>query len=133
LTVRSPIELRIFEGDRLVGTSAMDRVLLGPGSHRLTLRNDELAFEETRTVTVTPGRTTALDIRPPDQRVAINAVPWAEVWVDGRRVGETPIGALQLRLGSHTLAFRHPTLGQKSLQVTVKGNQVPRVSMDMRQ
>lgn len=132
LTVRSPIELRILEGDRLVGTSAMDRVRLGRGSHRLTLRNDDLGFEQTRTVSVTPGRTTTLAVEPARQRVAVNALPWAEVWVDGARVGETPIGGLSLVPGAHTIVFRHPTLGEKSVPVVVRADEPGRVSVNMR-
>ena len=41
LVVRAPVELRIFEGEQLLGTSAMQRVGLTAGSHALTLKNDD--------------------------------------------------------------------------------------------
>jgi len=131
-SVRSPIELRILEGGRLVGTSAMEQVRLGRGSHRLTLRNDEYAFEQVRTVTVTPGKAAIVNVDLPTQRVAVNAVPWAEVWVGGKLAGETPIGGLRLPLGTHTLAFRHPQFGEKTTRVVVRADQPARVSVDMR-
>jgi archaellum component FlaF (FlaF/FlaG flagellin family) len=132
LSVRSPLELRIFEHDRLVGTSAMGSVPLARGSHRLVLRNEEVGFEETRTVTLAPARTTTLDVEIPSRPVAINATPWAEVLVDGSRVGETPIGALLLPLGSHTVVLRHPQLGEKSIRLVVKTGEPTRASVDMR-
>ena len=39
---------------------------------------------------------TPIKIEFPKGTIALNAVPWAEVWVDGEKVGETPIGNLSL-------------------------------------
>ena len=49
----------------------------------------------------------------PNGTLSINAQPWAEVWVDGERVGETPIGNLSRRIGTHEVLFRHPDLGER--------------------
>ncbi len=116
----------------MVGTSAMEQVRIGRGSHRLTLRNDEYGFEQVRTVTVTPERAAVVNVDLPTQRVAVNAVPWAEVWVGGKLAGETPIGGLRLPLGTHTLAFRHPQFGEKTTRVVVRADEPARVSVDMR-
>jgi hypothetical protein len=131
LAVHAPIELRIFEGDRLIGTSQMPRVPLPAGTHRLRLENDAVGFRQDRTVTVA-GNTTNVEVEVPRQRVAINALPWAEVWVDGARMGETPIGTLALPLGPHDIVLRHPQLGEKTVRVLVKASEPGRISVDMR-
>jgi len=64
--------------------------------------------------------------------MSLNAVPWAEVWIDGDRVGETPIGNVQLSLGTHEVVFRHPELGEQRFTPTVTLNAPGRVSADMR-
>jgi hypothetical protein len=38
--------------------------------------------------------------------VSINAVPWAEVWMEGERKGETPI-ELRLPAGEHSITLAH--------------------------
>ena len=43
--------------------------------------------------------------------LALNAHPWAEVVVDGRVAGRTPILGFKAPAGSHRIEFRHPTLG----------------------
>ena len=132
LSVQAPVELRIFDGDRLLGTSAMERVPVPAGTRRLQFENDALGYQEERTVRVTAGKTTTLDVTMPEQRVAINALPWAEVWVDGRRVGETPIGELRLRLGPHVVVLRHPQLGERTIKTVIRANEPARIGVDMR-
>ena len=51
--------------------------------------------------------------------MAVNALPWAEVSIDGERVGETPIGSVQVPIGTHEVVFRHPDLGERRTTATV--------------
>ncbi|HVH05057.1 MAG TPA: hypothetical protein VNE71_03550, partial [Myxococcota bacterium] len=44
-------------------------------------------------------------------RLDVNAIPWAEVRVDGRAVGETPIFELRLAPGPHVIDLRNSPLG----------------------
>jgi PEGA domain len=62
----------------------------------------------------------------------LNAVPWAEVWVDGEKIGETPIGNLSLSLGPHEVVFRHPELGEQRHAALVTLKTPARLSVDLR-
>jgi predicted Ser/Thr protein kinase len=44
-------------------------------------------------------------------RLILRINPWAEVSVDGRRVGTTPLAPIELRDGNHLLAVENPELG----------------------
>ena len=68
----------------------------------------------------------------PKGSIAINALPWADVWIDGERIGETPIGNLQLAIGPHEILFRHPELGEQKYATTVTLSAPARVSVDLR-
>ena len=72
-------------------------------------------FSQRQTVRVTPGQVFTIRLAWPTGRLAINAVPWAEAFVDGRSVGETPIGNVQVPIGPHQIVLRHPQLGERSL------------------
>jgi hypothetical protein len=65
--------------------------------------------------------------------VSINAVPWAEVTIDGTRVGETPLGNLPQTLGPHEIVFRHPQFGERRVNTVVTMKEANRISVDMRQ
>ena len=43
------------------------------------------------------ARPARVKLDAPPGTLHINAVPWAEVWIDGERIGETPIGNLPAR------------------------------------
>ena len=53
-------------------------------------------------------------------------------WIDGERIGETPIGNVTLPIGPHEIVFRHPDLGEKRHAVTVTMLSAARVSVDLR-
>jgi PEGA domain len=131
LRVPSPIALDIFEGGELIG-SADERLTLPPGRHTLTLVNRSLNFEAERQITVASGRQAQVPVDLPDGTLHVNALPWAEVFVDGRRYGETPLGSIALPIGGHQVTLRHPELGERSMSVTVKSGVPTRLSVDLR-
>jgi serine/threonine-protein kinase len=71
-------------------------------------------------------------VKVPNGTIALNAIPWAEVWVDGVKAGDTPIGNLNVAVGRHEILFRHPDLGEQRQTVTVGLTAPARVSVDMR-
>ena len=131
LNVDTAIPLRILEEGRLLGTSDVNRVMLPVGTHELHFINDDTGFETDRTVTVSAGRPTAITIDIPTSTLSINARPWAEVFIDGERVGETPIGNLSRRIGRHEIVLRHPELGEQRQTVTLTSRAPARVSVDL--
>jgi hypothetical protein len=62
LAVFAPVELQIFEGNRLIGTTENSRIMIPAGRHELTLVNRELGSRLTRTVDVEPGQVAAINI-----------------------------------------------------------------------
>ncbi len=131
MIVDAPEDLQIVEDGRLLGSSASGKVSLDPGSHLLEFRNDSLGFQATRTVQVLPGKTVRLTIPLPEGNLSINATPWAEVTVDGRGLGETPIANVTLRAGSHEIVFKHPQHGELKQTVIVKAGETGRVTVNM--
>jgi hypothetical protein len=85
-----------------------------------------------RTVQVPAGKVSAIKLDWPKGSVSINALPWADVWIDGERIGETPIGNLALAIGPHEILFKHPELGEQRYATTVSLKAPARVSVDLR-
>ncbi len=122
-----PIELQVFENNNLLGSTA-GPIAVNEGAHALDLVNETLGFRTRQTVTVRSGQMTNLVVPVPDGRVSINAVPWADVVIDGTPAGQTPIANLSLKIGQHEVIFRHPQLGEQKQTVTVKVDGLTRVS-----
>ena len=132
LTVKAPFSLEIREEGRIVGTTDADRLMLAAGPHTIELVNETLGYRVSRTVQVMPGKVASLAVDLPKGVVNLNATPWAEVWVDGQRVGETPIGNLSIPIGPHEVVFRHPQFGEKRHAISVTMSGPTRVSVDMK-
>lgn len=131
IRLSSPIELEVFEGDRRLGSSATGIVSAPAGRHELDLVNSVLGFRSRRLVDIKGGQVVSMAVVPPNGRISINALPWAEVLIDGKLVGETPIGNLSIPLGEHEIIFRHPQLGELRRTALVRSDAVTRVSANL--
>lgn len=132
LAISSGVPLQIFENGALIGSTETQRILLPAGAHELELVNAELGYRLTRSVQITAGQTASIGLKPPLGTISINALPWADVSIDGQRAGETPIGNFSIPIGRHELIFRHPEFGEQRRTVTVGVTSPLRVSVDMR-
>jgi serine/threonine-protein kinase len=65
--------------------------------------------------------------------VDFNAFPWARVYVDGRRVGDTtPLINIKLRVGKHKVRFVNPDLGlSKEIYISVEEGKRKKVLVNL--
>jgi len=133
ISVVAPIELQVFDGSALIGNSTSDRILVLAGSHTINLVNAELKYQASRTVQVQAGRVATVRVEVPNGVLHVNAVPWAEVFVDGRRVGETPIANLAVPIGPHEITLRNPKFPEQKRSVVVSLAGPSRLGVDLRQ
>jgi hypothetical protein len=115
----APVILEVAIGGRTLGTTEQDRLMLPPGRHELTLSNRDLDYVATHMVEIESGEELRTPVEP-RTTVSINATPWAEVWVDGQRAGETPIAKLPLVLGTHEIVFKNPQYPERRMMTTIK-------------
>jgi PEGA domain len=132
ISVSSPVALQMREAGKVIGSTESDRVMLPAGDHEIELSNEALGFTAKRTIRVAPGKTAATKVELPNGSLSVNAQPWAEVFVDGERIGETPIGNLSRRIGSHEVLFRHPEFGERREVVVITVGKPARVGVDLR-
>ena len=125
-------DVQLFENGRLLGSNRIDRIMLPVGRHEIDIVNESLGYQERRTVQVAAGQMASVTLKWPTGGLSINAVPWAQAFVDESPVGETPIANIQVPIGQHEITFRHPQLGERRLPVTVTAGQPARVGIDLR-
>ena len=132
LAIESPFTTQIREDGTLLGNSDTPRIMLASGRHTLELVNPSLGYRSRHTVQIAAGKTTALKLNVPNGTVHLNALPWANVWMGARQLGETPIANLSLPIGTYQLVFRHPELGEQVRTVVVTAGEPVRVGVDLR-
>ena len=129
LVVRSPIDLQVVERDAVVGGSGAGSLRLAAGQHDLLMVSEPFEFRATQRVVVPAGGTVALDVQVPDGVASFNAQPWAEVWVGGQRLGETPLGNVRLPVGHYDVVFKHPQFGERRAVAVVRASTPERVTV----
>jgi hypothetical protein len=133
LSIHSPLDLQIREGDSLLGTTSTDRLMLPSGRHVLALSNADAGFQTTLTVVVDAGKAVTSTVAIPNGSLSLNALPWANVTIDGQALpGTTPFANLQYRLGPHEIVWSHPQLGERRQTVIVNAKTPARLVVDLR-
>jgi hypothetical protein len=128
LRVTSSVQLQVLEDGKLLGSTA-GPLVIGEGKHTIDLVNDTLEFRSHATMVVKAGQITALAIPVPNGHLSINAMPWADVLIDGKAVGQTPLANLSVAIGEHEIVFRNPQFPEQHQTAVVKVDTPARVSM----
>ena len=118
VVIHAPIVLDVSEGKQGLGTTENGKIFLSPGRHTLTIANRELDYSSVQRVQIRAGEEAVINVAPTGP-VNLNAQPWAEVWIDGTRAGETPIANLNVPLGTREFVFKHPQYGERKITATV--------------
>ncbi len=119
LSLAVPFEVQVLENGRLLGSSRSDRLMMPTGRHELELVNTALQFHSPLAVSIQAGKVASPAVTIPDGTLSINAIPWAEVFLDGQNVGTTPLANLAVPIGTHDVVWRHPQLGERRQAVVV--------------
>lgn len=119
VTVYSPFEVAIVENGRVLPVDARNQAMLPAGVHELTMTNKALGFETAARVEVKPGETANVRLTPEPSHVSVTATEPAEVWIDGSRVGDTPVSAATVALGTHEVLVKRAAGGERRFTITV--------------
>jgi hypothetical protein len=131
ITVTAPFDVVVSEANNVVGTGRSAKIMLPAGRHALTVANERLQFQDSRTVDVVAGQTSTVNVTAPRVTVSANARPWAEVIVDGSNVGQTPLANIPMTIGTHDFVFRHPQLGDRRETFVVTSKGPNRIAVDL--
>jgi hypothetical protein len=129
VVVNAPVELQILESGKQIGTAGEGPIVLAAGHHTIEVANQALDYRSTHEVDIQPGEEQRLDLNPKGL-ANLNAVPWAEVWLDGTKIGDTPLGNVAVPLGTREFIFKNPQFGERKISTTITGTAPATVSVD---
>jgi hypothetical protein len=132
LAVNTGVPVQIREGGRVIGASDLERQMLPIGEHTLDFVNEPLGYQTRKTIRIEAGKTTNVQLERVNGVLSVNAQPWAEVWIGGERIGQTPIGNLSRPIGTYDVVLRHPEFGERRERVTITTKGPARLGVDLR-
>jgi hypothetical protein len=122
VTILSPFEVSISEGTRTLRRDEHNEITLAAGPHDLRFTNRRLMFDDRKHVDLAPAERLTISVTPPQSTVSVTSSEQAEVWVDGARVGQTPLADYVVELGTHEILVKRTDGGERRVTalVTVK-------------
>jgi hypothetical protein len=129
VSVLASVQLFIYEGERFLGTTEGEKLMLAPGKHTLAFISEELGYKRTLEVTVIPGATAAVSLPMPKVAVTIEGPDGGDLIVDGEPMGKLPLTGLQVALGTRDFVVRHPNHGEKRQVITATNLAPVRVNL----
>jgi len=119
LAVFAPFEVVIAETNRVLRPDERGQILLSPGLHQLRVANRTLGYEASWNVEIKPGETTSLRVTPDPSTLTVTSPEAAEVWIDGTKVGDTPLNAAPVQLGTHDVLVKRANGAERRYTITV--------------
>ena len=119
VTIYSPFDFTVTENGRVLRADDRHQIMLPAGAHELRFTNRALAYDAVRQVDVKPGEATNLQLTPDPSRLTVTATDAAEVWLDGARLGDTPLNDAPVPLGSHEIVVKRAAGGERRFAVTI--------------
>ncbi len=122
----------IYMGGRKLGDGSLKGLRLRVGRHKLVAKLPNGA-KKVFWIKVLGAKTVNHAIKFNKGKLRIVVHPWADVWVDGKPVGQTPMGALELVEGPHKVRLRNEPNGKDIIKtVIVKPGAETSLRMDWR-
>ena len=121
VAVLAPFDIEISENGHALAPDERGQFLLPPGIHDLRLANRALNYSTRQQVEVKPGATTPVRVTPPTSSLTVTSSEAGEVWLDGTKVGDTPLNAAPAPLGTHEIVVKRAS-GEKRFTVTIGAN-----------
>lgn len=85
-------------------------IAIRPGAHALSLDEPKSGFQRERPIEVQGGRDLVLEIKAQWGWLDLRVSPWAEVLIDGTKIGLTPLSPIKMMAKTHTLQLKNPDL-----------------------
>ncbi len=130
---------KVFVNGVELGSTPIVKHRLEPGKHKVKLVNDKLGITKTFTVKIVKGEDTKLvknltekGDKGPTGTLSVTTTPWTVVYVDGKKVGSSPLIKHKLKAGAHTVKLVNKDLEiQKVVKVTIKKGEHTQIVKDL--
>jgi len=94
---------------------------LTPGRHTLEVVRPDVLGAQRETIVVEPGQTLHRAFAADEYGwLQVVVIPWAEVFVGGQSIGQTPMGKVKAAIGEHSLTLRHPEVADKQQTIVIE-------------
>ncbi len=121
-----------IDGEK-VGTTPVTNHSLAPGAHQIRLTNPELGLSKNLKIEVSSGQVVRKKVAfsVAKGKLLVRARPWADVYLNGKKIGTTPLPPRALPPGDYVVRLHNPTLDQETdKRVKIEPGKTARVTVN---
>jgi hypothetical protein len=122
LSVDSNVAARASLDGTALGQLPVSHVRVSAGEHHLKVENPSLGLSRTVRLRVAAGETLEHHAAVTLGTLNVTVSQWADVYLDGFHLGQTPLAGRQVAAAPHQLRLVGPN-GEKTLQIDLKQNE----------
>ncbi|MBN2694256.1 serine/threonine protein kinase [bacterium] len=110
----------IFVNGKKQGTDKISDLSLKAGTYTVSIKSKSLMLNYSKTVRVSSGKTTTEELNPGKGKIAISVKPWANVFINDKKIGTTPIAPQTVFEGEYSIRLENPKGSPITKTVSVK-------------
>jgi hypothetical protein len=126
LNVQTKPWTTVYVDGKKIGSSPIVKYPLNPGSHKVSLKNPDKGISKSYKVAIKSGSTTtlvkSLENEPvskktpkgesapsgPPGKLSVQTKPWSTVYIDGKKIKNTPLVNYSLKPGTYDVTVENP-------------------------
>jgi hypothetical protein len=107
-------------------------IFVAPGTHTIKLTSKSKMINYTTTIKVESDGEVTKTIMLKKGKLSVSIKPWADVYINGSRIGQTPFPPKELYEGSYNLTFKNPKYETFTKTVKIKADKTTLVIKDLK-
>ena len=115
LSVNSSPPATVYVDNEKIGLTPLFKIPLKAGKHEVQLVNEEFDIQDHFKVTIKKGKTKKVvktyDKKEKYGKLSVTSTPHAKVYIDGNKIGSTPISKYNLEPGSYKITLVNDQMG----------------------
>lgn len=132
INLTTSVPVNVYIDDKDYGMTPIKGLLVPSGYHDLRFKNEEYLIDEIQHVYIIPGVPFERNLTLGHfASLNLNAIPWADVYIDGKFVGQTPIANLKVVVGAHEIVFKNSKFPIRRRNISVEEGTTTDITVDM--
>ena len=133
LTIDASPWANVFVDGKKVGQTPVTNYTIAAGPHSIKVTNPDLNQTRTLKIDAKPNEVIRKKVtfKVGTGKLLVRAKPWADVYLNGKKIGTTPMAPKELAEGTYKVRLHNPTLDQVvNKKVVIKAGQTERINVN---
>ncbi|MCD6579238.1 serine/threonine protein kinase [bacterium] len=105
---------------------------LSLGKHNITIKGKKIETYEKSIIVKDIGNKFEIQLKMNWGYLVVNSKPWSYVYVDGKKIGPTPLAKHKLNTGDHNIRLENPKMKIFKKKITIRSGETTSISKNLK-